>query len=287
MTPDETSLTRSERAGAWETEVVRGERFRFGENWSSFLKRLSQERIDAAEKSLTDMLELERLDGRTFLDIGSGSGLFSLAARRLGATVTSFDYDPRSIACTSELRRRYFPDDRGWTVLAGSVLDREFLNRLGRFDITYSWGVLHHTGAMWEALENVLPLVAPGGALFIALYNDQGRASRSWTRVKRLYVRSPRPIASLILAASLIRLWGPPIVRRLLGRRRAKPAHAPVPRGMDLWHDAKDWVGGYPFEVSTPEQIFDFHRERGFTLKRLKTCGGGLGCNEYVFVLAG
>jgi hypothetical protein len=58
-------------------------------------------------------------------------------------------------------------------------------------------------------------------------------------------------------------------------------------RGMSRWHDLVDWVGGYPFEVARPEAVLDFVRERGFTLERLTTCGGKLGCNEYVFVRTG
>ena len=88
-------------------------------------------------------------------------------ARRLGATVTSFDYDPQSVACTRELRRRYFPDDAAWTVTEGSVLDRAFVDGLGTFDIVYSWGVLHHTGAMWDAIGLAAERVAPGGQFFI------------------------------------------------------------------------------------------------------------------------
>jgi 2-polyprenyl-6-hydroxyphenyl methylase/3-demethylubiquinone-9 3-methyltransferase len=139
---------------------------------------------------------------------------------------------------------------------------------------------------MWEALANVAPLVASGGTLFIAIYNDQGLSSRLWTRVKRTYVRAPSPLRAVILGASLVRLWGPAAVRKLLGAGVGSSGQQQraVPRGMDRWHDAKDWVGGYPFEVAKPEEIFAFYRDRGFPLSGLKTCGGGIGCNEYVFV---
>src|SRR4051812_24922114 len=104
-------------------EVASGQRFEFGKNWARFLENLDDARIGAAERSLAAMLGESTLHGRRFLDAGSGSGLFSLAARRLGARVLSFDFDPHSVACTEELRRRYFPNDTDWRVESGSVLD--------------------------------------------------------------------------------------------------------------------------------------------------------------------
>jgi 2-polyprenyl-3-methyl-5-hydroxy-6-metoxy-1,4-benzoquinol methylase len=265
------------------------DRFAFGKNWRQFLTVLNDDRIALAEKSVQTLLQSNDLTGLRLLDIGSGSGLFSLAARRLGATVSSFDYDQDSVGCTSELRRRYFDADEGWTVQQGSVLDKDFLRTLGQFDVLYSWGVLHHTGDMWQAFENVVPLVAPGGKLAISIYNDQGSWSRRWRLIKRIYnslpgflkplfsllILAPRELKYLLLDSIRLRPWA------YFANIRHYSSHSL--RGMSYWYDLKDWIGGYPFEVAKPEQIFDFFFERGFILQHMTTVAGGHGCNEFVF----
>lgn len=150
----------------------------------------------------------------------------------------------------------------------------------------YSWGVLHHTGAMWEAMENMAPLVDEAGRLCIAIYNDQGWRSRIWLAIKRVYNRLPVGMRWLVLGPAMMRLWGP---RMLLDAARGQPFHTwrhyadKSARGMDAWRDVLDWVGGLPFEVASPDAVFEFHRQRGFVLDQLATVGGRLGCNEFVF----
>ena len=259
-----------------DAERERGERFGFGANWTRFLASVDEARIRQAERSLCTMLGVDRLHDKRFLDVGSGSGLFSLAARRLGASVRSFDYDPQSVACTRELKRRYFADDPQWTIEEGSALDERYMSELGGFDVVYAWGVLHHTGQMQKAFACVAPAVANGGQLFIAIYNDQGLASRYWTWVKRTYNKSAVARVALIVLHAPYLVGARWLVRRLTGRPTLE-------RGMSLWHDAIDWLGGYPFEVAKPEAVLDAFRARGLALERLKTCGGRMGCNEFVF----
>ncbi len=258
------------------------QRFSFGKNWSEFLSVLNEERIAVAAQELSG--KLGDLRGKSFLDIGCGSGIHSLAAVRLGAArVHSFDYDAESVACAQQVKTRYAPN-ADWLIEQGSALDKEYLLSLGKFDIVYSWGVLHHTGDMWKALDLARTPVAPGGKLMVAIYNDQGLQSQMWRAIKKSYV-SVAPLRTPLALLTLALTWGPKFVLRGPRAIREWRQYA-ANRGMSPWHDVIDWAGGYPFEVAKPRDIVTFYQNAGLALSTSKLVGKKLGCNEFVFSIS-
>jgi SAM-dependent methyltransferase len=252
--------------------------FDFGGNWKAFsADRMDAERVKAAVQSLDELVGKQQIAGRSFLDIGCGSGLFSIAAAESGArTVRAFDVNETAVATSLANARSFLksgvpaPDFR-----QGSILDEEFLHNVGQHDVVYAWGSLHHTGQMWQAIRNAAALVAPGGIFALAIYNAHW-TSPFWIQVKRLYNRSPGLVRRLMNgvfgAAMYVGVW-------VVARRNPMKKE----RGMDFWYDVVDWLGGYPFEVASAEQLREFLEPLGFTLKHLTAPRVPTGCNELIF----
>jgi len=257
--------------------------FPFGENWQSFVREgVDRSRVDAAADSLRRLLVSDDLKGCVFLDVGCGSGLFSRAAVELGAVhVIGFDADPSAVNAALELRRQC-TDAARWQVLHGSILDPAFVTRLPRADVVYAWGVLHSTGAMWQAIDNTVALLQPGGRLALAIYNEVDRwlgGSRQWRAIKRFYNRSPPALRTLLEQAYIAQRF----LRDLAVLRDPRLRWRARGRGMRYRHDVRDWVGGLPYEYATAGALFEYvHGKFGLELCYLWT-GDGHQCNELTF----
>jgi 2-polyprenyl-6-hydroxyphenyl methylase/3-demethylubiquinone-9 3-methyltransferase len=254
--------------------------FSFGQNWKKYLSGLDESKVQEAINNFCDFAQVTDLRGETFLDLGCGSGLNSLVAYRLGAKkIVSVDLDQHSVQCANELRNRVAPDADNWKVLKGSILDADLLRSLGQFSYVYCWGVVHHTGAMWRALENITQPVEPAGKLHIAIYNEHRNSGR-WLRIKRLCNKYPTTIFPLMKLALASYVCGHLIYEVQSPIRYVRDYSKR--RGMSFWRDIEDWLGGLPYEYCNPDEAIDFLSRRGFALSRIKTTTF-IGCNEFLF----
>ena len=258
-------------------------KFAFGKNWKAYLNVLLKKEnynngIGLAKKDIITFANLKNLKNKTFIDIGCGSGLSSLVARKIGAEVFSLDVDQNSIDCTKFLKSKFFKNDSKWKIKKLSILNSKNIKNIKKHDYVYSWGVLHHTGNLNLALKNTELLCKKNGVIHLALYNDQGRKSKRWLFIKKLYVNN-----NIIIKKILEIFFYPFFVLKpylkilFLGQSNLRK------RGMGHYIDMIDWIGGYPFEPTKPEKIIKFFLDKKYDLINLKTCGAGHGNNEYLF----
>lgn len=262
--------------------------FQFGRNWRSYAENLSDLEIDDATEAMGKLLGTDTLADRSFLDIGCGSGIHALAALRLGATrVMALDIDPDSVDTTRRLLARHAPG-HVVEIRVASIFGSEGIERAS-YDVVYSWGVLHHTGRMHEALRRSAVLVRPGGTFAFALYRKTW-CCPLWTLEKRWY-RDAGERARRLARSTYVNIVRLGMLLTGHSYRRYLEQYPRRNRGMDFMHDVHDWLGGFPYESISAAEVDEFMRALGFEQIRrsvrtdLLSRSGvlGSGCDEYVY----
>jgi SAM-dependent methyltransferase len=259
----------------------RSTHFEFGANWRDYAKTVDQARIDSAVEGIRKLFP-EGLRGKTFLDIGCGSGLHALAALSLGAaSILAIDLDENSVATTRQMLSTYAPK-ADWRAEVISIFDAP-PETIGTFDVVYSWGVLHHTGDMWTAIEKAARFVEPAGQFALAIYAKTA-FDLPWKIEKGIYKSSPAAIQWVLRQSFVAAL----IAAKIARGKNPMTLFRSQERGMNLSNDVHDWLGGYPYETATVEELIARISAFGFTELRsfpvTVSLGGlfGSGCHELV-----
>ncbi len=252
-------------------------RFRFGQNWRNYaLNALDEAQLEQSQQALETLLGTADLAGKSFVDIGCGSGLQTASAARMGAQpIHAVDIDEDSVEVTGQTVRRFAPSASQITVQTASILSDADLTAMPTADVVYSWGVLHHTGDMWQAIRNAATKVSADGTFVIAIYNKH-ITSPAWRAIKWTYNKLPSVGQRLMYYV----FWGVIFVAKFAVTRR-NPLEKE--RGMNFNYDVWDWIGGYPYEYASVDEITTFVEALGFETVRVVPAEVGTGCNEFVF----
>ncbi len=250
--------------------------FDFGKNWQEFSEdSLDDERFLEVQKSVGDLVGVERIENKTFLDIGCGSGIFAISAKKLGASkVVGFDVLKSSVE-SAKANKDKFAKDESIDFFEQSIL-KEGYDQFGKFDVIYSWGVLHHTGNMWKAIKNAMELVDKNGVFVIAIYNKHW-TSPVWRIIKWLYNKSPKFFKLIMIWIFYVVIAAAKFL--VTGKNPFKKKK----RGMSFYYDVVDWVGGYPYEYASKKELVDFFEKNNFKLEKFVKAEVPTGCNEFVF----
>lgn len=256
--------------------------FNFGKNWHDFsTNALASVNADQARKDFKVLMHGIDLTNINFLDVGFGQGLSSLCAAENGAKVVGLDIEELNRQ-TISLTARYFPtvNLEDLKLYTGSILSDETCSILmgespSGYDVVHSWGVLHHTGNMYQALERCVELVKPGGYLVISIYNYHW-TSPIWKKIKQAYCFAPTWIQRSMVYVLLPIIW----FAKLVVTRQYPNLKE---RGMNFYYDVVDWVGGYPYEYSSIENITKLCTQRELVRIKVWPALVPTGCNEYIF----
>jgi len=259
---------------------VKNTAFDFGENWVAYSREaLTKEKVESARIDFKQLYSGISFEGKRFLDIGFGQGLALLFAKEMGAIVTGCDINHKCKE-SLEITKQVVGYKGEITTIIGSILSKETMNALrgdcnNKFDIVHSWGVLHHTGSMYKSLKDVTTLVENDGYIVLAIYNRHW-SSPLWRFIKFVYCYMPQMVQKLLIAGLTPIIVASKFI--VTGKNPLK-----CKRGMSFFHDVTDWIGGYPYEYASSEEICSIMRSKGFTCVRTVLAEVPTGCNQFVF----
>src|SRR5208282_3612371 len=112
--------------------------------------------------------EFDRWRGKKVLEVGCGIGTDSIRFAHAGAELTAVDLSPRSLEIA---RQRFEIHGLKANLYCGSAEHLTSLVPVERFDLIYSFGVIHHTHHPEKVLAELKNYCGPATELRIMLYS--------------------------------------------------------------------------------------------------------------------
>jgi ubiquinone/menaquinone biosynthesis C-methylase UbiE len=224
--------------------------------WTEYLPE-----YDETEKHWKIFFTSEEVAGRSVLDAGCGTGIFSIIFANQGAgRVTGIDISEGSLGTARGLKEKFGLDSAEF--MKQDMLDLPFAD--ASFDIVWAWGTVHHTTDPFQAIDQLIRVLKPGGALLLAVYT-RTRLTFIHEIIRKTLVRTPR--RSWTCLSKVMALFLAPVV--LFFKKREKSR-----KGEKLEELILDWYFVPIRHYYRPEEIRKYLEDKGFAIEKFLPASG-------------
>jgi ubiquinone/menaquinone biosynthesis C-methylase UbiE len=224
--------------------------------WTEYLPE-----VEASENHWKIFYSGEEVKGKSVLDAGCGTGIFSIIFATNGAgRVTGIDISEGSLQTARGLKKKFNLENADFQkqdMLALPFSDESF-------DIVWAWGTVHHTTDPFRAITELLRILKPSGSILLAVYK-RTRLTFLHEIIRKTLLRAPRKTWKGL--ARVMAFFLSPVI--FLFKKREKSR-----RGEKLEELIIDWYFVPIRHYYKPEEIRGFLEERGLVIEKYLPASG-------------
>jgi ubiquinone/menaquinone biosynthesis C-methylase UbiE len=224
--------------------------------WTEYVPEL-----EASEKHWRLFYSPQEVRGKSVLDAGCGTGIFSIIFARNGAgRVIGIDISPGSLETARTLKTRFAVDNAEFRLQ--DMLGLPFAD--GSFDIVWAWGTVHHTTDPFRAISELIRVLRPGGSLFLAVYK-RTKVTFIHEVIRKTLIRTPRRTWTAL--SKIMAFFLSPVVFFFKKREKSR-------KGEKLEELILDWYFVPIRHYYAPEEIREFLNEKGLDVEKFLPASG-------------
>ena len=224
--------------------------------WTEYLPE-----YNASETHWKIFYSPQDIEGKSVLDAGCGTGIFSIIFARNGAaSVLGIDISEGSLETAKALKTKF--DLENASFQKQDMLDLPFADE--SFDIVWAWGTVHHTTDPFKAMSELIRVLRAEGSILLAVYT-RTRVTFLHEIIRKALVRTPRKTWKAL--SKILALVLSPVVYFFKKREKSR-------KGEKLEELIMDWYFVPIRHYYYPEEIKVFLEEQGFTIEKYLPASG-------------